>query len=144
MTLRNTDVIPQPGTCEGSKNGSIFATVGGVWWAYAIRPYNWIRVVLRKTTPFSSPSVTSVGSIQYAPTTGYVRSFEISMQFPNRVRVTLRNTDAISQLGTYAPSKNSPVFVPFGAVGWGVFATPLQSGTYDPSKYRCNSPTGHV
>ena len=27
---------------------------------------------------------------------------------------------------------------------WGVFDTPLQSDTYDPSKYRCNSPTGYV
>jgi len=28
--LRNTDVIPQPSTYEGSKNGSVYATVGGV------------------------------------------------------------------------------------------------------------------
>ena len=46
VTLRNTDVIPQPGTCEGSKNGSVFATVGGVWWAYAIRSYDWVRAIL--------------------------------------------------------------------------------------------------
>ena len=96
VTLRNTDVIPQPGTCEGSKNGSVYATVGDVWWAYSIRPYNWIRVVLRKTTPFSSPSVTSVGSIQYAPRIGYVRSFEIPMQFSNWVHVALQKTVSFS------------------------------------------------
>ena len=75
-----------------------------------------------------------VGRMQYAPTTGYVCPFEILMQFLNRVRVILRNTDAISQLGTYAPSKNSPVFVPFGVAGWGVCDTPLQQGTCGPSK----------
>ena len=76
--LRNTDAILQLGTCEGSKNGSVYATVGGVWWgvcntslrlgmcgpskncpvfvplgavcgAYAIRPYDWVRVMLRNT-----------------------------------------------------------------------------------------------
>ena len=33
-----------------------------------------------------------VGRMQYAPTTGYVRSFEISMRFPNWVRVALQKT----------------------------------------------------
>ena len=94
---------------------------------------------------YSPPSVASVGRMQYAPTIGYVRSFEILMQFPNRVRMRdqktvsfpsplgpsggrillhpygwihaiLRNTDAISQPSTYEGSKNGSVFVPFGAV----------------------------
>ena len=43
----------QPGTCEGSKNGSVFATVGGVCGAYAIRPYGWLRVTLRNTDTIS-------------------------------------------------------------------------------------------
>ena len=47
--LRNTDVIPQPGTCEGSKNGSVYATVGDVCGAYSIRLYDRIRVILRNT-----------------------------------------------------------------------------------------------
>ena len=85
-----------------------------------------------------------VGRIRYAPTTGYVRSFEIPMQFSNWVRTILRNTDAISRLGTCGPSKNYPVFVPFGVAGWGVCNTPLRLGTCDLSKYRCNSPTGYV
>ena len=267
----------RPGTCEGSKNGSVYATVGGVWWgvcntllrlgtcapskyrcnsltgyvqlfkklsrfrplrgrlwgvcdtplrlgmcspskncpvfvpfwaacgayairpynrvrarvqkmdlymppsvayggAYAIRPYDRVRAALQKTIPFSSPSGPSVGRMQYAPTIGYMRSFEIPMQFSNWVRVKvqkmdlytppsvayggayairpydrvcarvqkmdlytlpsvtsggayairpynwvraiLRNTDAISQAGTCGPSKNCPVFVPFGIAGW--------------------------
>ena len=49
------DTPLQPGTCEGSKNGSVFATVGGVRWAYAIRPYNRIRVILRNTDAISQP-----------------------------------------------------------------------------------------
>ena len=31
VTLRNTDVIHRLGTCEGSKNESVYATDGGVW-----------------------------------------------------------------------------------------------------------------
>ncbi len=94
---------------------------------------------------YSSPPGPPVGRIQCAPTTGYVQSFKIPMLFPNRIRVVLlkncpvfvpfgavcgayairpysrvrtilRNTDAISQLGTCGPSKNCPVFVPFGTV----------------------------
>ena len=108
---------------------------------------NRARIVLRKTVPFSFPLGSSGGRIQYAPTTGYVRFFEIPMQFPNRIRVVLRittpflspygaargaysirpydrvrvilrNTDAISQLGTYAPSKNCLVFILLGVAGW--------------------------
>ena len=138
-----------------------------------MRFLNWVLMLLQKTVSFSSPSGPPVGRIQYAPTTGYVWLFEIPMRSPDRVRARvqkmdlytppsvasggayvirpydrvraiLRNTDAISQLGTYAPSKNCLVFVPFGAVGWGVFNTPLQPGTCDPSKYRCNSSTGYL
>ena len=113
---------------------------------------------------YTPPSAASGVRIRYAPTTGYVRSFEILMPFPNwvrmdlhntvlhpppsvadggaysirpynRVRTTLRNTDAISQLDTYGTSKNCLVSVPFGATGWGVFNTPLRPRTCDPSKY---------
>ena len=106
---------------------------------------NWVRMALQKTVPFSFPSGPSVVRIRYAPTIGYVRSFGILMQFLNwalmllqktvlfsspsgprggaysirlydRIRVILRNTDAISQPSTYGPSKNCLIFVPFGAV----------------------------
>ena len=171
--LRNTDAILQLGTCEGSKNGSVYATVGGVWWgvcdtplqpstcgppknypvfvsfgaicgAYAIRPYDRIRVILQNIDviprpgtcgpPKNYPVFVSFGAIcgAYA-----IRPYD-------RIRVILQNIDVIPRPGTCGPSKNCLVFVPYGAVGWGVFDTPLQLDTCDPSKYRCNSPTGYV
>ena len=90
--LRNTDAIFQLNTCGPSKNHPIFVPFGAVEWAYAIRPYDRVCAALRKTTPFSSPSGPLVGRIRYAPTTGYVRSFEIPMQFSNWVRVALQKT----------------------------------------------------
>ena len=72
VILRNTDAIPQPGTCGPSKNCPVFVHFGAVYEAYSIRPYN-------------------------------------------RVRAILRNIDAIFQLNTCGSSKNCPVFVPFGA-----------------------------
>ncbi len=81
VTLRNTDVIPQPGTCEGSKNGSVFVPFGAVCGAYAIRPYDRVRAILRntdailrlgtcegsKTDLYSPPSVTYGGAYAIRP-----------------------------------------------------------------------------
>ena len=47
--------------------------------AYSICPYNRVRAALQKTIPFSSPSRPRDGRMRYAPTIGYVRSFEIPM-----------------------------------------------------------------
>ena len=56
-----------------------------------------------------------MGRMQYAPTAGYVRPFKKLSRFrPLRGRL------------------------------WGVFDTPLQLDTCDPSKYGCDSPTGYV
>ena len=41
---------------------------------------NWIRAALQKTILFSSPSGPLVGRMQYAPTIGYVRSYEIPIR----------------------------------------------------------------
>ena len=90
--LRNTDAILQLGTCGPSKNYPVFVPFGADWWAYAIRPYDRVRASLQKTVPFLSPTGPLVGRMQYAPTTGYVRSFEISMRFPNWVRAALQKT----------------------------------------------------
>ena len=49
VPLQNTDAIPQPGTCEGSKNCPVFILFGVVWWAYSIRPYDRVRVILQNT-----------------------------------------------------------------------------------------------
>ena len=138
---------------------------------------NRVRMALQKSVLFSSSSGPWGGRMQYAPTTGYVRSFEIQMQFPNRIRVVfrkttlfsspsgsrggayairpygwvrviLRNTDAIPQPGTCAPSKNCPVFVLFEPAVWAYSIRPydrvhailrntdaiLQPGTCEGSK----------
>ena len=153
------DTPLRPNTCDPSKYRCHFLT-------------GYVRL-FEKLSCFRPLRGRGVGRMQYTPTTGYVRSFEISMQFPNRVRMALqktipfsspsgprggaysirpydrtrailRNTDAILQPGTYGSSKNCSVFVSFGAAGWGVCNTPLQSVTYDPSKYRCNFLTGYV
>ena len=67
----------RPGMCGPSKNCLVFVPFGVAGWAYAIRPYDRVCAALQKTVPFSSPSGPSVGRMQYAPTAGYVRSFEI-------------------------------------------------------------------
>ena len=101
------DTPLQPGTCEGSKNGSVFATVGGVWWGVFDTPlqpgtcdpskyrcdspteYVWPFKKLSHFRPFRGRGV---GRIRYAPRIGYVRSFEIPMQFSDRVRAALQKT----------------------------------------------------
>ena len=130
VILRNTDAIPQLGTCCPSKNYPVFVLFGAVCGAYAIRPYDRVRARIQKMDLYTPPSVAYGGA--YA-----IRSYDW-------VRVILQNTDAIPQLDTCCSSKNCLVSVPLGAVGWGVFNTPLRPGTCDSSKYRCNSPTGCV
>ena len=98
--LQNIDAIPQLGTCCPSKNCPVFVPFGVAYWAYPIRLYNWVRVWVQKMDLYFLPSVASGEHMQYAPTTGYMQSFKIPMQFPNRIRVVLL--------------KNCPVFVHFG------------------------------
>ena len=132
------------GTCGPSKNDSVFVPFGAVCGAYSIRPYDWVRAALQKMILFSSPSGPSVRRMQYTPTAGYMRSFEIPMQFSNWVCTILRNTDAIPQLGTCEGSKNGSVYATVGGVWWGVYDTSLQPGMCGPSKYRCDPPTGYA
>ena len=80
------DTPLRPNTCDPSKNCSVFVPYGAVGWAYAIRPYNRVRVILRntnaisqlgtcapsKTVSFPSPSGPPGGRMRYAPTIGYV------------------------------------------------------------------------
>ena len=75
---------PTTGTCGPSKNYPVFVPFGAVCGAYAIRPYKRVRAALQKTVPFSSPSGPLVGRMRYAPTTGYVRSFEIPIRSLDR------------------------------------------------------------
>ena len=44
--LQNTDVIPQPGTHDSSKNCLVSVPLGAVCVAYAIRPYGRVRAAL--------------------------------------------------------------------------------------------------
>ena len=90
--------------------------------------------------------------------TGYVRSFEIPMQFSNRVCAILQKTVLFSSpsgplvrriqyaptTGYVLPFKKMSRFRPLRGRLWGICDTPLQSGTCDPSKYRCDPLTGYV
>ena len=119
---------------------------------------NWICAILQKMDLFSSPSGPSVGRMRYAPTTGYGIAFEIRMRFPNRIRAILRKTIPFSSPSgphggrmQYAPmTRYVPPFEklshfrPLRGRLWGVFNTLLRLGTCNPSKYRCNFPTGYV
>ena len=73
-----------------------------------------------------------------------VAGWAYSIRPYNRIRAILRNIDAIFQPSTYEGSKNGSVYATVGGVWWGVCDTPLQPGMCDPSKYRCDSPTGYV
>ena len=172
---------------------------GAAYGAYSIRPYKRVRAALQKTVLFSSPSGPLAGRMRYAPTTGYVRFFEIPMRSSDRVRMALQKTILFSSptgpsvgayairpydwiraalqktvpfsspsgpsvgcmrytptTGTCGPSKNYPVFVPFGAVCGAYCIRPYnrvrailrntdaipQPDTGYPMKYECASPTG--
>ena len=184
--LRNTDAISQPDTCCPSKNHPVFVPLRGRLWgvfdtplqagtcgpskncpvfvpfgtacgAYAIRPYDRVRAILRNTDAILRPGT-------YGPSKNYP-------VFVPYGAVCGGVCDTPLRLDTCGPPKNCPVFVSFGAVCgvyaihpydryvrpfkklsrfrplrgrlWGVLHTPLQSGTCDPSKYRCDSPTGY-
>ena len=82
--LRNTDAILQLGMCGPSKNHPVFVPFGAACGAYAIRPYDWVRVRVQKMDLYTPPSVASGGRMRYAPTTGYVRSYEILIRSLDR------------------------------------------------------------
>ena len=85
-----------------------------------------------------------VGRMQYVPTTGYVRSFEISMRFPNWVRVALQKTVSFPSLS--GPRGGAYAIRPYDrvcAIFRNTDAMP-QPGMCDSSKYRCDSPTGYA
>ena len=112
--------------------------------AYAIRPYNRVRMMLRNTDAMPQPGTCDPSKYRCNFPTGYVRSFKKLSRFrPHRGR-WVGVCDTLLRLGTCEGSKNGSVYATVGGVWWGVCNTPLQPGTYDPSKYRCDSPTGYV
>ena len=119
MGVCNTPL--QLDTCCPSKNHPVFVPFGDVCGEYSIRPYDRVRAILRNIDAIPQPGTCDpskyrcnfstghlcsfekqsrfrplrgrgVGRIRYAPTIGYVRSFEIPMQFPNRARIALQKT----------------------------------------------------
>ena len=113
--LRNTDAIPQLGTCEGSKNGSVYATDGGVWWGVCDTPLRPGTCGPSKNCPVFVPFGAVCGVYAIRPYDRYVRPFKKLSRFrPLRGRL------------------------------WGVCDTPLQPGTCDPMKYRRDLSTGGV
>ena len=112
---RNTDAIPQPDTGDPSKNDSVFVPFGAAWWAYAIRPYDQVRVPFRNTDAILQPATcdSSKNCPVFVPFGAAYEAYSIRPY--DWVCAILRNTDAIPQPGTCCPSKNCPVFVPFGA-----------------------------
>ena len=124
------DTPLQPGTCEGLKNGSVYATDGGVWWGVFDTPLR--------------PGMCDPSKYRCNSPTGYVRSFEIPMQFPDWVRAALQKTIPFS-----SPSGSLGGAYAIRPYGWvhAIFRNTdaiLQLGTYNPSKYRCDHPTGYV
>ena len=99
------DTPLRPGMCCPSKNYPVFVSFGAICGAYAIRPYDRVCAALRKTVSFPSLSGPLVGRMRYAPTIGYVRSFEIPMRSPDRVCVPLRNICATPRPATCDPTK---------------------------------------
>ena len=130
------DTPLRPGTCESSKNGSVYATDGGVWWGVCNTPLRLGTCCPSKNCPVFVPFGAACGAYAIRPT--------------DRVCAILRNTDAILQLGMCGPSKNHPVFVPFGAACGAYSIRPYnrvcailqntdaipQPDTCNPSKYR--------
>ena len=113
--LRNTDAIPQLGTCEGSKNGSVYATDGGVWWGVCDTPLRPGTCGPSKNCPVFVPFGAVCGVYAIRPYDRYVRPFKKLSRFrPLRGRLW-GVCDTPLQAGTCGPSKNCPVFVPFGA-----------------------------
>ena len=125
------------------KNCPVFVPYGSAWWAYTIRPYDWVCAILQKTVPFSSLSGPSAGRIRYAPTTGYVRSYEMPMQFSNWIRSAFQKTIPFSSpsgppmgrmryapiIGYVRPFKKLSRFRPLRGRLWGVCDTPLRQDT---------------
>lgn len=48
--------------------------------AYSIRPYDWVRVILRNTDVIPRPGMCDSSKYRCNSPTGYVRSFEIPMR----------------------------------------------------------------
>ena len=109
------DTSLQPGTYGPSKNSLVSVPFGAVCGAYAIRPYGWVRAILRNTDAI--PQLDTCGPSKncpvFVPFEAVCGAYAIRPY--DRVCAIFRNTDAMPQ-----------------------------PGMCDSSKYRCDSPTGYV
>ena len=154
--LRNTDAMPQSGTCDSSK----YRCDPPTGYVRPFKKLSCFRLLRGRLcgvcdTPLQSGMCDSSKYRCDSPT-GYVRSFEIPMQFPDRVRAALQRTIPFSSPS--GPWSDRIRYAPtIGYVRgfkkwicirhcrwrlWGVCDTPLQLGTCDPSKYRCDLSSG--
>ena len=129
------DTPLQPGTCEGSKNGSVFATVGDVWWAYSIRPYNRVCAILQNTDAI--PQLGTCGPSKNCPV--FV-PFEPAVWSVFNTLLRLGMCDS----SKYRCNSSTRYVLPFKKLSrfrslrgrpWGVCDTPHRPGTCDSSKY---------
>jgi len=96
--------------------------------AYAIRPYNWVRAILRNTDAIFQ--LNTCGPSKNCPVFVPLRGRGVGV------------CDTPLQLGTCEGSKNGSVYATVGGVWWGVCDTPLRLDTCDSSKYRYDLSTG--
>ena len=155
----------RPGTCEGSKNGSVYATVGGIWWGVCdtplrqdtcdpskyrcnsptgyVLPFKKLscfrplrgRGVGIFNTPLQSGMCDSSKYRCDSPT-GYVRFFKIPMRSPNWVRVRVQKMDLYTPPSVaYGGAYSIRPYDRVRAILRNTDAIP-QSGTYGTSKNR--------
>ena len=81
---------------NGGERCPVFVPFGDAYGAYSIHSYDWVRVMLRNTDAMPQPGTCDPSKYRCNSPTGYVRSFEIPMQFSNWVRVRVQKTDLYS------------------------------------------------
>ena len=78
------DTPLRPGMCGPSKNCLVSVPLGAACGAYAIRPYNRIRTILRNTDAITRPGMCAPSKYLCNTPTGYVRSYEIPIRSLDR------------------------------------------------------------
>ena len=86
----------------GCYNDSVFVPFGAVGWAYAIRPYDRVRVIPRNTDTIPQPGTggPSKNDPVFVPFGADWWAYAIRPY--DRVRAILRNTDVLPRLATIA------------------------------------------
>ena len=136
------DTPLRPGMCGPSKNYLVFVPFGAACGAYAIRPYNWIRVTLRNTDamPQSGTCDPSKNHPVFVPFGDACGAYAIRPY--NRVRVALQKTVPFSSpFGAACGAYSIRPYNRVCAILRNTDAIP-QPDTCDSTKYRCDLSTG--